>query len=335
MFAVDLEQSHECSVDRLEKTDKRWPNYLMGIVDQLNKSGAVITGFDCVFGGDIPIGAGMSSSAAIEAGLAFALNEVFELNIDRLDLVKLAQRAENEFVGVQCGVMDQFINLYGLEDNVLKLDCRSLEYEYYPFVRNDLRVVLCDTHLRRFLATSEYNERRSQCEAAVQIMRAHFPEVKSMRDLNQEMIDYHRDELGPLLHKRSTYVISENERVVCACDDLKRAAFETFGRRMHESHRGLRDQYEVSCGELDVLVEIALTIPGVLGARMMGAGFGGCTINLVEEKRVEEFAGLIQTEYSRKWGKDISVHQCRIGAGTARVVLDEVSAQLTSEKGGD
>lgn len=324
MLAVDLQESHECHIDQLQKTDKGWPNYLMGVVDQLNKAGAGIAGFDCAFGGNIPIGAGMSSSAAIGAGLAFGLNDVFDLGINKLDLVRLAQRAENEFVEVRCGIMDQFINIFGLEDKVLKLDCRSLQYEYYPFGTNDLRIVLCDTRLRRALATSEYNARRSQCDAAVQIIRRHFPEVRSLRDVTQEMVDYLSDELGPLLHKRCTYVIRENERVARACDDLNRGALETFGARMYESHAGLRDEYEVSCAELDVLVEIASGVPGVLGARMMGAGFGGCTINLVKERNVREFEECVRDKYRRCFGHDTNIYTMKIESGTSRIEEPEV-----------
>ena len=294
LHAADLEQSHEIDLAGLVPSDKRWPNYLLGVVDQLRKGGHPLGGFACVYGGDIPIGSGMSSSAAIEAGLAYALNLIFGLGLDPLALVKLAQRAEHEFVGVRCGIMDMFINIFGRPKSVLKLDCRSLEYQYFPFERADLKIVLCDTQVKRELASSEYNVRRSQCEAGVTLLSKHDPALRSLRDVSLELLTAHRAEFDPVIYRRCDYVVRENRRVEDACADLKSGDFAAFGQRMNSSHNGLRDDYQVSCRELDVLAEAAQSVPGVLGARMMGAGFGGCTINLVEESAVgalEESAG--------------------------------------------
>ncbi len=314
--ARDFDQEFRCELGSLHKSPLGWPDYLQGVIDQFLRAGLAIGGFNCVFGGDIPIGAGMSSSAAIEGGLAFALNHIFKLGVDSLTLVKLAQKAENEFVGVRCGIMDQFINIHGREKSVLKLDCRSLEFERLPFEREDLRIVVCDTLVRRELAASEYNVRRGQCEEAVELLRAHAPSVRSLRDVSLDLLGEHEAEFDPVIFRRAKYVVEENRRVEEASADLLRGDFKTFGERMAASHEGLRDGYEVSSAELDALVEAALAAPGVLGARMMGAGFGGCTINLVEADAVPEFKNRVTWSYQAIFEKEPAVHVIRIEAGT-------------------
>ena len=318
-YAVDLDAAFECELGSLRKSPDGWPNYLLGVIDQMRKAGYSLRGCDLAFGGDIPIGAGMSSSAALEAGFAFALNDLFELDLDRLALVKLAQRAENEFVGVQCGIMDQFANIFGEAKKVLRLDCRSLEYRLYPFERSDLRIVLCDSQVRRALASSEYNVRRRQCETGVDALRKHDPNIKSLRDVQLELLRQHRGELDQVIYKRCEYVVRENMRVERACKDLDRNDFRSFGEQMYQSHNGLRDGYEVSSPELDILVELATGIDGVLGARMMGAGFGGCTINLVEQARVDEFVERIQYGYRERLGKELKVYVTSIESGTTKL----------------
>ncbi len=322
MVANDLRDSHTCDVANLVKSPKGWPNYLMGVVDQLQRNGFTVPGFNCVFGGDIPIAAGLSSSAAIEAGLAFALNELFHFDIDKLTLVQLAQKAENEFVGVQCGIMDQLINIYGQEKQVLKLDCRSLEHEYFPFERDDLRIVLCDSQVQRELATSEYNLRRFQCEEGVRLLQELVPGLRTLRDVDPELLEEHRGAMNPEIYKRCKYVTEENQRVLSACEDLAKGDFSAFGRRMFESHAGLQNEYEVSCRELDILVEGASQADGVLGARMMGAGFGGCTINLVQEKYLDSFYQEIENVYRDKLEKSPRIYVTKIEAGTALVTTN-------------
>jgi galactokinase len=319
LHAFDLGESHQFDIKNLAKSGKRWPNYLMGVVDQLQKTGGMLAGFNCVFGGDIPIGSGMSSSAAIEAGLAFALNKIFGLGLEPLALVKLAQRAENEFVGVRCGIMDQFINIFGRPRSVLKLDCRSLDYKYYPFEREDLRVVLCDTLVKRELASSEYNVRRQQCESGVKLLARYEPGLKSLRDVSLGLLGAHGPEFDPVVYKRCDYVIRENIRVEQACADLEKGDFYSFGQRMFGSHDGLRRHYEVSCRELDVLVDAASGVKGVLGARMMGAGFGGCTINLVEERAVEALKEKAARVYQAEFGKEPKVYISALRSGTETI----------------
>lgn len=314
--AADLNESCEIEIRNLRKSDKSWANYLIGVLEQIKKSGNEIRGFECVFGGDIPIGAGLSSSAAIEAGLAFALNELFELGIDRIDLVKLSQKAENEFVGVQCGIMDQFINIFGKENKVLKLDCRSLDYEYFPFDNRELKIVLCDTKVKHSLAGSEYNLRRKQCENGVEKLRQFDSSIKSLRDINLNFLNEHKNDLEPVIFKRCEYVVKENRRVESACIDLSKNNFDAFGEMMYQSHEGLKNGYEVSCSELDLLVDTASHINGVIGARMMGGGFGGCTINLVLEDQIVDFKKNVSAKYLEKYSVEPKFYVSEIIGGT-------------------
>ncbi len=312
----DFDQEFRCELGLLHRSPLRWPDYLQGTIDQFLRAGHRIHGFNCVFGGNIPIGSGMSSSAAIEGGLAFGLNAIFGLGLDGLALVKLAQKAENEFVGVRCGIMDQFINIHGREKKVLKLDCRSLGFEYFPFEREDLRIVISDTLVRRELAGSEYNVRRGQCEQGVKVLQAHAPAVRSLRDVTPDLLRDHRAELDPVVFRRCAYVVEENARVEKACAALLGEDFKSFGELMNASHAGLRDDYEVSSIELNILVEAAYRVPGVLGSRMMGAGFGGCTISLVEAGAVEEFRARVAREYLLTAGKAPNIHVIKVEAGT-------------------
>ncbi len=317
LHAHDLQASYAVELrPGLSKSGLRWPDYLLGVVDQLQKAGKSAPGFNCVFGGDVPIGSGMSSSAAIEGGLAFGLNRLFGLGLEPLELVKLAQKAENEFVGVRCGIMDQFINIFGRPGKVLKLDCRSLEHRYYPFERPDLRIVLCDTKVKRELASSEYNVRRQQCEAGVALLAKHKPGIRSLRDVTLDLLEGHRKEFDPVIYKRCAYVVQENARVEEACLDLERSDFVAFGRRMNASHAGLRDDYQVSSAELDILVDAAQRVKGVLGSRMMGAGFGGCTINLVEEGAVEALTEAANKAYQAAFKTEPRVYISRLSSGT-------------------
>lgn len=316
IISLDFGQEIRFDIQDLGRSPLRWPDYLAGVIDQLARGGYPIRGFQCVFGGDVPIGAGMSSSAAVEGGLAFACNTMFGLGIDSVELARLARRAENEFVGLNCGIMDPFINIHGRENKVLKLDCRSLEFEYFPFERPDLRIVVADTMVRRELASSEYNVRRRQCEEGVAVLRRYAPEVRSLRDVGLCLLEEHRTELDPVVYKRCDYVIRENIRVEQACGDLADGDFRKFGERMRASHEGLRDGYEVSSPELDILVESTSLVEGVLGARMMGAGFGGCAIALVEEGAVPAFRERVGRAYEAATGKSPNIHVVGIAAGT-------------------
>jgi galactokinase len=315
-YACDVEEDFQTELNDLKKSTLRWPDYLSGVVDQLMKNGYAISGFDCTFEGNIPLGAGMSSSAALECALIFGLNELFDLNLDRFDMVKMAQKAENEFVGVKCGIMDQFASMFGKENHVVRLDCRSLDYEYFHFDMSNYRIVLCDTNVKHTLASSEYNTRRGECEKGVETLRTFYPGIHSLRDATVEMIDQHKDEFGHTVYKRCRYVVEENDRVLAACEDLKRGDLHLFGKKMYLSHAGLRDDYEVSCKELDYLVALTMDDKKVLGARMMGGGFGGCTINLVERDYIDEFINKMTVAYRKEMEKNLSVYVSDISEGS-------------------
>ncbi|MCX8010809.1 MAG: galactokinase [Ignavibacteria bacterium] len=321
LYANDFKEEFKFELDNFSPVPKHWANYLMGVVDQLLNAGYQINGFNCVFGGDVPIGAGLSSSAAIEAGLAFALNSIFDLQIDKLDLVKMSQKAEHKFAGVRCGIMDQFINIFGKENNVLKLDCRSLNYEYFPFILNDYEIILCDTQIKHSLASSEYNIRRQQCEEGVRILQQYYSDIYSLRDVDLDLIRLHDLEFPPKIYDRCTYVVKENHRLLNCCDDLLKGDLISFGKRMFKTHQGLRDEYEVSCKELDLLVDFASEFSGVIGARMMGGGFGGCTINLVEKQKSKQFIEWISEKYFKATSNDLKIYEVKIEGGTSQINL--------------
>ena len=316
LHAADIDDDYEFDIEKPGRSRSAWANYLVGVVDQMNRAGCSLRGFDCLFGGDIPIGAGLSSSAAIEAGLAFALNEVFELGFDRVQLAVMAQKCEHEFVGVMCGIMDQFTNLLAKEDSFIKLDCRTLDYEYLPFDMKNLCLVLCNTGVKHDLANSEYNLRRQQCEEGVCKIAGHGYAVSKLRDVTRDMLDEFRTELGPVVYKRCRYVLEENGRVGAACESLREKDYVRLGELLYASHDGLRRMYDVSCEELDLLVDTATAVDGVLGARMMGGGFGGCTINLVEAGASREFKARARKEYEKKFGRVPDFYECKIVPGT-------------------
>ena len=319
MHALDMDQpEYEVKIPApFRKSGRGWPDYILGVVDQLEKRAYSISGFDCIFGGDIPIGAGLSSSAALEGGLLTGLNALFDLNLSAMEMTKIGQQAENNFVGVQCGIMDQFANLHGKENSVMCLDCRSLEYSHYPFKREGISILLCDTKVRRELASSEYNIRRRQCEEGVSILRKFDPSIRNLRDVNQMLLEKHRDKLPEVIYNRCRFVLDENRRVLAACDFLARDDIESFGELMYRSHEGLRDLYEVSCRELNLLVDAAGKIDEVYGSRMMGGGFGGCTINLVEAQALEEVKRLILQDYQRKINSSVEFYETNISNGAA------------------
>jgi len=316
LFALDKAERHDGSLDALHAVPAQWPNYLLGILVELGALGVELRGVDCVFGGDVPIGSGMSSSAALECGFAFGLNELLGAGLSRVELAKLSQRSENRFVGVNCGIMDPFASCLGRDRQLIRLDCRDLSYQYVPFERDDLRIVLCDSQVPRSLTTSAYNLRRAQCEQGVALLRTHHPEIHSLRDASPEIVEAMRGELEPAVYRRCAYVVAENRRVLAACAALERGDVGAVGAAMNETHEGLAHGYEVSCPELDILAAAAQALPGVLGARMMGAGFGGCTINLVEADHLDAFLAGMAAVFRDRLGKEPVCHVCRLSAGT-------------------
>ena len=290
-------------------------------------------GFNLVFGGDVPLGAGLSSSAALEAGLAFAINEMFQLGNPRMELVKLAQRAENEFVGVRCGIMDMFASIMGKEGSVMRLDCRSLEFEYFPFNFPDIKIVLCDSGVKHSLGDGEYNIRRAQCEEGVAILKKYYPHISTLRDVSFSLLEKHSSEIPPIVFKRCRYIVNEIARVESACSDLAEHNLIEFGKKMFETHIGLSEDFGVSCEELDFLVSLCAlfvdsseyqrtmnneqrTTKSVYGARMMGGGFGGCTINLVRTEAIPEFIEFMRKAYLEKFNLELKTYVVTISDGT-------------------
>jgi galactokinase len=319
VLSHDLNESHEFDINDLKKSGKGWPDYIMGVVEEFKKMQLEVKGFDCVFGGDIPLGAGLSSSAALECAFAFALNVLHDHKLSKMALAQLGQRAENEFVGVKCGIMDQFASVHGKAAHVIRLDCRDLTFEYFPFDMAHYRLVLCDTQVKHSLASSEYNTRRQECEAGVRVIQQKNPDVHSLRDATLAMLDDVKKDLAPVVYQRCRYVIEENARVTEACERLQAGDLTAFGRLMYHSHEGLSRQYEVSCKELDFLVEQTHNLDYVPGARMMGGGFGGCTINLVQIDKLQDFTRHMTEAYSRDLGKELKTYTVKIENGTSKM----------------
>ena len=315
--SADLNRTFQGSLTDIKRSTEGWANYLLGVIDQVQKETDLPGGLNVVFGGTIPIGSGLSSSAALENGVVVALNHLYKLGMEPVPMALLSQRAENQFVGVQCGIMDQFASMMGRAGHVIKLDCRSLEYAYAPLAMDGFRIVLCDSRVKHALAATEYNTRRQECEAGVAIVRAAVgDQVRSLRDVTMEMLNKYVRDQEPLLYRRCAYVLLENQRLLNGVSHLESGDIEAFGQLMYESHEGLSKWYDVSCPELDTLEDIARAHPGVLGARMMGGGFGGCTINLVREESLADFEQIIQAKYLERTGKQTLIHTCRIENGT-------------------
>ena len=304
ILAVDLQEQVEFSLTETIAFDdvKPWSNYVRGVLELLRRNGTTLPGMELAFAGNVPLGAGLSSSAALEVVTAIVVQRLTGFGMARPDLAKLCQKAENEFVGMQCGIMDQFISMMGERDHALFLDCRSLEYRHIPLDLGAYRIVVCHSGVKHALVDSEYNRRRQECETGVRILARHFPEVKALRDADIEQLEAYRDELDPLVYRRCRHVISEDVRVLESIQALNDGDLVRFGQLMNASHDSLRDDYQVSCTEIDLLVDLARQLPGVLGARITGGGFGGCTVNLVAEADVPGFIEKISAAYRTKTG---------------------------------
>lgn len=294
-----------------------WSDYPVGVAVMLERAGYRLRGAHLQLRSDVPMGSGLSSSAAVEVATACALAANSELVIDRQELALLCQKAENEFVGARVGIMDQFVALFGQEQKALLLDCRSLAYRLLPLPA-EVRLVVCNTMVKHELASSAYNERREQCEAGVRRLAKFLPHVEALRDVTLEQLDQCGRDLPEVIYRRCHHVVTENARVLEAADALELGELDRFGRLMAESHASLRDDYEVSCRELDVMVQLASEVAGVYGARMTGGGFGGCTINLVEVDRVESFQNAVAQGYEQIIGLKPEIYVCEASDGAMR-----------------
>lgn len=300
------------------RPSRSWSDYSVGVAAQLEKEGFGLSGASLLIHGEVPIGAGLSSSASIEVATAIALAEESGLSIDRTRLARICQQAENEFVGMRCGIMDQFSSLHGRANHALMLDCRSLQFEFVP-IPESVRLVICNTGVKHKLAGGEYNRRREECEEAVRSLAKVLPGIRALRDVSREQLEEHRALLSEVAYKRAKHIVKENERVLNGKEALRQGDLRKFGEYMAQSHVSLRDLFEVSCAELDLMVELAKREPGVYGARMTGGGFGGATINLVDARCAAGFAENVAKAYQEKTGIACATYVCMPVDGASRV----------------
>lgn len=317
LHALDFGESFQFDVRSFGKSEKKWTDYVLGVVAEIQKLGHNIAGFNMVFGGNIPTGAGLSSSAAVECGTAFALDSLFKLGLEKRAIALLSQRAENKFVGVNCGIMDQYASTFGKIGQVIKLDCNSVEHVYFPFRSDGIDILLCDTGVKHSLGDSEYNTRRLECEAALAAIKQRFPEISTFREVGKAHLAAVSDGLPPKTVDRAYFVIEEIERVNLACDLLQQNNLQAFGQLMFQAHEGLSKLYEVSCLELDFLKDLAVSSGVVLGSRMMGGGFGGCTINLLPSGQTESFISKATESYFQAFGRELKTYKVAITDGVS------------------
>ncbi len=319
VFSVDYDEEANIAIDGPQPEMPHWALYSYGVARELLSAGHHIGGFRAVFSGDIPTGAGLSSSAAIESAFAVALNELFQLDADPMSLAKTGQKAEHNYVGVRCGIMDQFASFFGKKNHAMRLDCRSLEHAYFPLALQGYSLILADTRVKHSLASSAYNKRRQQCEEGVALLQQKYPAIKSLRDATPELLTEHKDMFDREVWMRCIYVTEENQRVLNACDALQQGDMEKLGTLMFGSHSGLRDRYAVSCKELDLLVETAENTKGVAGSRMMGGGFGGCTISLVKTGALEPFRDNASAAFTKAFGHEPLFYDVTTGDGAGEL----------------
>lgn len=317
-YSIDLKDYVEFGLNEEDAPRASWARYIFGVCREIIKRGGKIAGFNTAFAGDVPLGAGMSSSAALESTYAFALNDMFNCGIDKFELAKIGQATEHNYCGVNCGIMDQFASVFGKAGHLIRLDCRSLEYQYFPFKPEGYRLVLLDSVVKHELASSAYNDRRKSCENVVAAIQKKHPHVESLRDANMSMLDEVKEEVSAEDYMRAEYVIGEVQRVLDVCDALEQGDYETVGQKMYETHHGMSKLYEVSCEELDFLNDIAKEC-GVTGSRVMGGGFGGCTINLVKDELYDAFVEKAKAEYKTKFGRLPKVYDVVIADGARKL----------------
>ena len=312
-YSIDMKDYVEFGLNEEDAPRTSWARYIFGVCREIIKRGGKISGFNTAFAGDVPLGAGMSSSAALESTYAFALNDMFDLGIDKFELAKIGQATEHNYCGVMCGIMDQFASVFGKKGSLIRLDCRSLEYEYFPFDPKGYKLVLLDTLVKHELASSAYNKRRLSCEAVAKEIGVEF-----LRDASMEQLLAVKDKVSEEDYMRAEYVIAEVQRVLDVCDALKADDYETVGQKMYETHHGMSKLYEVSCEELDYLNDLAKEC-GVTGSRVMGGGFGGCTINLVKDELYDAFIEKAKEGYKSKYGKLPKVYDVVISDGARKL----------------
>ena len=320
-YSIDLKDRVEFKVDDPQGPHTSWARYIYGIVQEMRKLGVDVKGFNTAFAGDVPLGAGMSSSAALESCFAFALNDLFGDNkVSKWDMVLAGQATEHNYCGVKCGIMDQFASVFGQAGKLMRLDCRSREFEYFPFNPEGYKLVLLDSKVKHELASSAYNDRRHSCENVVATLQKKYTDkkIETLRDADWAMLESVKGEVSEEDYLRATFVLGEKDRVLAVCDALEKGDYETVGKKMYETHHGLSKEYEVSCEELDYLNELAKE-NNVTGSRIMGGGFGGCTINLVKEELYDVFVANASEKYEAKYGRKPGVYNVVIGDGSRKI----------------
>ncbi|MDU2114063.1 MAG: galactokinase [Prevotella bivia] len=321
-YSIDLKDRVEFKVTDPEGPRATWARFIYGMVREFQALGVDVKGFNIAFAGDVPLGAGMSSSAAMESCFGCALNDLFADNkISKWDIVLAGQATEHKYIGVNCGIMDQFASVFGEEGKLMRLDCRSREFEYFPFHPQGYKLVLLNSKVKHELVGSPYNDRRKSCENVVETLGKHFPEKKfeTLRDAEMNELEAVKAEVSAEDYQRAHFVLGEKERVLTVCDALEKDDYETVGKMMFATHHGLSKEYEVSCEELDYLVEIAQEC-GVTGSRIMGGGFGGCTINLVKDDRYDQFIHTATEKFTTKYGHVPEVYPVIISQGSHKVM---------------
>ena len=328
LHALDFDQQTEFSLDDIQHDAQHpWSNYQRGVAFFLQERGFELPGMNAVISGDIPVGSGLSSSAAVEVAAAYAWQVLSGFSLSRVELALLCQQAENEFVGMKCGIMDQFISALGQRDHALLIDCRTLEHEVVKLGSGEsspaplATIVVCDTMKRRGLVDSEYNARRRECEEGVRLLQRHLPGIKALRDVSSAQFERYQGGLPEVVRRRCRHIVYENERVLQSVKALSGNDLVTFGHLMNESHVSLRDDYQVSCRELNVMVEAAWQVEGVYGSRLTGAGFGGCTVSLVDGEAVERFRAHVAAEYQAATGIEPQIYVCAVEDGVGEVLF--------------
>ncbi len=317
-YSIDYQAKSEFGMREEDAPKEPWARYIFGVVREMQKRGFQPRGFDTVFAGDVPLGAGMSSSAALESTFAFALNDIYNLGIDKFELARIGQSTEHNYCGVKCGIMDQFASIFGKKGHLMRLNCATMEFEYFQFDPKGYKVVLLDTVVKHELASSAYNKRRESCENACAHIAKRHTEVKYLSDATMAMLDEVKNEIPQEDYMRAKYVIGEKQRVLDVCDALENGDYATVGDRMYGTHYGMSKEYEVSCEELDFLNDIAKEC-GVTGSRVMGGGFGGCTINLVKEGLYDKFIATAKNKFNKKFGHEPKVYDVVISDGARRL----------------
>ncbi len=317
IIAIDLNEEFEIDINsEMQLSDKVWTNYFSGVIKYLKEAGYKFEGFNCAFSSNIPVGSGLSSSAALECGFIFGLKSLYDFEISKKDIALLGQKAEH-WVGVNCGIMDQFASVHGQKNKVMKLDCETLEFSYHDANFNDYSLVLFDSNVKHSLFSSAYNTRRDECEEGLKILKNHFPLVKTFRDCTTEQVKEVKEKLSPDVFKRVDYVVKEIARVSQACAALDNGNIEKLGQLLFETHDGLSKDYEVSCEELDALVKYAKVDDAVIGSRLMGGGFGGCTINLIKKGQEDAVKEKFSALYNTAFGIALKAYDVKISEGTS------------------